>query len=163
MLDFGFCLKGATQSGRKIRFVVDYKSLAFEPKVSKAMLSRYGFIHNIPRRRFSILVDSNKVYRCDFTTKLITDDPISEVFYNDVLEANKNALMTSEMLKPFFSYYVMDEKGMDLPGVPGIDDLKSATGLDQISDTFDALFLPILIGVGIYFGYPYFKKRKGKK
>jgi len=168
MLDFGFCLKGATQSGRKIRFVVDYKSLPFEPTISKNMKSRYGFINNIPKKRFSVLVDANKTFKCDFTTKLITEDPIAEIFYNDVLTANKTSLYTGDMLKPFFSYYVIDENGLDLPGIPSIDDFKTSTGVNSLKNTLDGLLMPVLILGGLYVGYPFYKdifktKGKGKK
>ncbi|MCZ8238599.1 MAG: hypothetical protein O9310_09200 [Leptospiraceae bacterium] len=165
-LDFGTCLKGAKQSGRKIRFVVDYKSLPFEPKISKNMVSRYGFINNVPRKRFSVLVDPNKTFQCQFSTKIITEDPLAEVFYNDVLTANQTSLFTGEMLKPFFSYYVMDESGWDMPGIPGLDDFKSSTGINSIKSLFNDILMPVALLAAAYFGYPFYKdifETKGKR
>lgn len=163
MLDFGFCLKGPRQDGRKIRFVVDYKSLPFAPTISQTMVSRHGFFNSIPNKRFSIIVDPSKTYRCEFTTTLVTDDPIAEIFLNDVLEANKSALFTPNMIKPFFKYYVMDEKGSDIPLIPNIDDVKSSTGSEQIQTAMSSLAFPIAIGAVGYFYYKYFYKKKGRK
>ena len=166
-LSWGICLPGgAVQTGRKVRFAIDYKSFPFNPVITSSMKSRYGFVDNRDKKRMSILVNPQLTRRCDFTTKLMTEDPIAEIFYNEFIEAQLINLPQKTLVTTLISYYVFDESGTDIPLVPNKNDITSATGIDEFSNTLKSFGFPVLILGGLYFGRPYLKKlfkKKGKR
>lgn len=160
MLNWGFCLPGSGKyTGRKVRFAVDYSSLPTLPILNDKITSLKGFVNNTKDRRISISLNQDKITRCDLSTKLITDDPIAEYFYNEFINANIKNFGSYQEVQKYIRFYCLDEQGLDIPLIPSINDLTSNTGLEEIKSGFKIALLPIGLGLGIYF---YFKT-KGKK
>lgn len=155
-LDFGNCLAPTSYTGRKTRFVVEY--LAWNESVSFSSLSKYfQFAKNDLKRRVSFVLPDGTTKRCQFSTKLITDHPSAENFLNEFKKENPR------ISSPFIRYYVMDDKGLDVPFVPNISDVTSNTALEEAKEGFTGIFKIMLIcGFG-YFAYREFSKQRKEK
>ncbi|MCZ8156200.1 MAG: hypothetical protein O9264_08790 [Leptospira sp.] len=159
-LNWGVCLPGSGKyDGRKVRFAVDYGSFPKSPIIPNSIKYFNGFSHNKEKRRVSVIVNPDRVTRCDFTTKLITDDPIAENFYNEFIKANIPLFGSYQEVQKYIRFYCFDDKGLDIPFVPNVDDITSSTGLNEISKAF----LPAMFLVAAYFSYPYLKKNLKKR
>lgn len=161
-----FCLPGSGKyTGRTVRFAVDYSSLPSAPLLNNKITSLKGFINNTQKKRVSILINPDSVTKCDLSNKLKSDDPIAEYFYNEFINANIPKFGSYQDVQRYLRFYCFDEKGLDIPLVPNASDLTSNTGVNEISDSFKKIILPVGLVVGAYFGYPYIIKlfKKGKK
>lgn len=144
-MDFGFCLDPFRYEGRPSRFVVDYHKISTVPGIDTIVMKSARKVNgdsslyqSLSKGRISYRLPSNSIFRCQFSPKLITDDPKAEV----LLSAIKNAVAQQGLDQNLVSFYVMDEAGLDIPLVPGPADLPLPDGKD--------LLLPIaIVGVGL--------------
>lgn len=155
-LNWGFCLPGSgAYVGRIVRFAIDYGSFPKPPIIPEKVKSYKGFWINTEKRRISILVNPDTVKRCDLTTKVITTDPLAEIFYNDFINANIPLFGSYQKVQSYTRFYCFDENGTDIPFVPNMQDLTTSTGFAEMQK----FILPTLLLVGGYF-YLTRKKRK---
>ncbi|MDF3822204.1 hypothetical protein P3G55_20035 [Leptospira sp. 96542] len=154
-LDFGTCFAPTSYSGRKTRFVIEY--LAWNEAVSVNGLTKYfQFAKNDQKKRASFVLPEGATYRCQFTTKLITQHPSAESFLSDFKK--ENPAITDYYIR----YYVMDDKGLDIPLVPNVSDITSNTAIEEVKEGLGGVIKLALIG-GI--GYWIYKEisKNGKQ
>ncbi|TGN09762.1 hypothetical protein [Leptospira ilyithenensis] len=156
-LDFGFCLSSTPYTGRKCRFAVEYTSWNESIQVSPELLRFYSFSKNDKSRRVSFVLPEGSVKRCEFTTKLITDHPSAESFLTEFKRSNPR------VLDEYIRFYVFDDKGTDIPFVPNVSDITSATGLDEVKKASSGFVVLLIVGGLGYFGFKQFKKPQRKK
>lgn len=153
MLDFGFCLTPFPYTNRKTRFVIEYTGYNL-PVSIKSLTGYYQFIKNDEKKRVSFLLPEGATQACNFSGKLITQHPTAIQFLEDFKKENPS--ITSQ----YFRYYVMDEKGKDIPFIPNIDDLSSNTGKDELAKGGqNLLIIAVLGGIG-YLAFKHYTKGK---
>ncbi|TGM32204.1 hypothetical protein [Leptospira biflexa] len=154
-LDWGSCFAPTEYTGRKTRFVVEY--LAWNEPVSFGSLTKYfQFAKNDLKRRVSFVLPEGHTKRCQFSSRLLTYHPSAEFFLSDFKKDNP------KILDPFIRFYVMDDKGLDIPLVPNVSDITSNTAIEEAKQGFGELLKIVLIGGIGYFAFKEFGKRKRK-
>ncbi|MCG6152603.1 hypothetical protein [Leptospira bandrabouensis] len=154
-LDWGNCFAPTDYTGRKTRFVIEY--LAWNDPISFVSLAKYfQFAKNDLKRRVSFVLPEGHTKRCQFSSKLITSHPSAENF---LLEFKKE---NPRITNPYIRFYVMDDKGLDVPFVPNISDITSNTVIEEAKQGFGGILKIFLICGAGYFAFKEFNKRKGK-
>lgn len=152
MLDFGTCFSPTKYTGRKTRFVVEY--LPWNESINfNSLIKYFQFAKNDSKRRVSYVLPEGHTERCQFSTKLITKHQSAESFLNDFKKDNP------KMPNSFFRFYVMDDKGLDIPFIPNTDDLVSNTAIEEGKQGFSEVLKFLLIGGIGYFAWKKFSKK----